>query len=165
MDSTSPPDTFDFAAPVLRRADGMRSHYIPLPLAVNHALADVRRVECVINGHSVNRGIISFGDGERGLIVGQDLLRSLGARLGDLVTVSLWPDPAPDRVDLPEEFEAVLAQDEEAAERFRSMSPGKQRSLASYVTGAKRTETRLRRAFELAEKLRTHTLYGDQRPG
>jgi hypothetical protein len=36
-----------------------------------------------------------------------------------------------------------------------------QRSIASYVTSAKRQETRIKRALELAHKLKTYTLYGD----
>jgi hypothetical protein len=36
--------------------------------------------------------------------------------------------------------------------------------MAGYVTGAKREETRIKRALEMAYKLRTHTLYGDLHP-
>jgi uncharacterized protein YdeI (YjbR/CyaY-like superfamily) len=58
----------------------------------------------------------------------------------------------------------ALEQDEEAAARFYAMTRGRQRSLASYVTSAKREETRVKRAVELAHKLRTRTLYGDLHP-
>ncbi|MEO0973902.1 MAG: YdeI/OmpD-associated family protein, partial [Pseudomonadota bacterium] len=64
-----------------------------------------------------------------------------------------------------EEPFAVLAEDEEAATRFETFTPGKQRSLAHHVTSAKRTETRERRAYELARKIRTYTLHGDTPPG
>ena len=42
------------------------------------------------------------------------------------------------------------------------MTPGRQRGLAYYITSAKTTDTRLKRALEIAHKLRTHTLYGDR---
>ena len=48
-----------------------------------------------------------------------------------------------------------------AAARFASLTPGRQRSLAYYVDSAKRDATRIRRALDLAHKLKTHTLYGD----
>ena len=93
--------------------------------------------------------------------MGQVVLRDIGARLGGTVTVVLQPDPDPDSIDLGEELTVVLEQDEQAAARFDSMSPGRRRSLAYYVTSAKRVDTRIRRALDLAHKLKTRTLHGD----
>lgn len=154
---------YHFAAPVLRQDSGFKQHYIPVPPEIADELlaASGRRVIAVLNGHAARRAIQSSGDGERFLLLGIPLLRDIGARFGDTVTVTLRSDPEPDRIDLGEEFEAVLEQDEEAAARFYAMTPGRQRSLAYYVTSAKRSETRISRALELAKKLRTHTLYGD----
>ena len=156
-----------FLAPILRLPDGMRFHYLPLPMDVAEAFlaAGVRRVLATINGHTVGRGIQGRHDGERYLILGQALLRDLGVALGDMVPVELIPDPNPDDVDLPEALVAALDQDEEAATRFYGMTPGKRRSLAHYVSSAKRPDTRIRRALELAHKLRTFTLHSDKKSG
>ena len=116
------------------------------------------------NGTPVSRGIIRNRHGERFLYLSRDLLRDIGAGAGDTVEVEVRPDPAPERVDLGEELAAALEQDEEAAARWATFTPGLQRSMASYVTSAKRVETRIKRALELARKLRTHTLYGDLHP-
>lgn len=154
---------YHFAAPVLRQQTGLKQHYVPLPVEVADELkaAGVRRVIATLNGRPVSRGVQGNRDGERFVLLSNVLLREIGARLGDIVTVDLKPDPEPDRIELGEEFTAVLEQDEEAAARFYAMTPGLQRSLAYYVTSAKRTETRIARALELAQKLRTRTLYGD----
>jgi hypothetical protein len=154
---------YAFAAPLLRHADGMRQHYLPLPAEVADALAaaGVRRVVGTLNGHPVSRGVQGRKDGERFLLLGQDLLREIGVTYGETVFAVLRPDPEPDRVELPQEFAAALAADPEAAARFHAMTPGRQRSLAYYAGSAKRPETRQARALELAHKLRTHTLYGD----
>ncbi|MEM8488954.1 MAG: YdeI/OmpD-associated family protein, partial [Bacteroidota bacterium] len=70
-------------------------------------------------------------------------------------------DPDPDHVELGEELEEVLAMDEEAAARFYSFTPGKRRGLAHHVNSAKREATRIKRALEIAHKVRTYTLYDD----
>ena len=115
-----------------------------------------------LNGYRISRGIQGRKDGERYLMLGRAILREMGADYGDMVTVSLEPDPEPDRIELGEEFKAALDQDPEAADRFFSFPPSRQRGLAYYVNTAKRVETRISRALEVAKKLRTYTLYGDE---
>ena len=95
--------------------------------------------------------------------MGVALLKELGLQYGDEIEVELCPDPDPDFVDLGEEFTEVLELDEEAAERFYGFTVGKKRGLAHYVNSAKRSETRIKRALEIAHKLKTYTLYGDKK--
>ena len=155
---------FHFAAPVLRLETGMKMHYLPIPSEMASVLKDrnIRRVIGTLNGVQVNRGIMGSKDGDCYLILGRSLLRDIGVILGDTIEAELEEDPNPNQVEIGEEFEAVLEDDQPAAHRFYNMTPGKQRSLAHYVTSAKRVETRIKRALELAYKLRTYTLYGDK---
>ena len=159
-------EAYHFAAPVLRLETGMKMHYVPLPMDMAQELNErkIRRLIGTLNGFPVRRGVQGRKDGEQYLVLGRSLLRDIGVIEGDTVIAELQIDPDPDFVDLGEEFEAVLADDEDAARRFYAMTPGKRRSLAHYVTSAKRVETRIKRALELAYKLRTYTLYGDKRP-
>lgn len=162
-----PAGEFHFAAPVLRLETGMRMHYLPIPedMAAMLRERNVRRVIGTLNGVQVNRGVMGNKDGDCYLILGRSLLRDIGVILGDTIEAELEEDPNPNHVTLGEEFEAVLEDDEAAATRFYTMTPGKQRSLAHYVTSAKRVETRIKRALELAYKLRTYSLYGDKASG
>lgn len=155
-----------FAAPVLRMEDGMAFHYIPVPRDVARQIvtAGSRRVLATINGVVVDRAIQGGKEEDPYIVLGLAILRSVNAALGDVVIVELAPHPDPSAVELGEELEAVLAMDEEAAARFFAMTPGRQRGYAYYVTSAKRVETRIKRALDLAHKLRTHTLYGDLNP-
>jgi len=154
---------FSFASPVLRQEGGFRYHYVPLPMDVGEALhsAGVRRLLTTLNGHPVSRAVQGRADGEQFLIVGQALMRDIGAGLGDMVSITLEPDPNPDVIDICSELQEALDQDEAAAKRFNSMPLGARRSLAYYADSAKRPETRLKRAYELAYKLSSYTLYGD----
>ena len=156
------PDAHAFLAPVLVHETGFRQHYLPLPADVDDALRaeKVRRVIATLNGLTVRRGIQSRKASGRHLALSRDLMRQIGVTYGDLVEVELAADPDPDHVELGE-LAAALAADPEAKARFDAFTPGKQRSLAHYVTSAKRPETRESRAEELATKLRTRTLYSD----
>lgn len=157
-------EEYRFDAPVLRTESGMINHYLPVPDEVGSALWDagVRRVIAVLNGKEFRRALTGRSDGTRCLIVGGPILRAIGATFGDMVAVLLRADPDPDRVDIPDEFLAVLEEDAEARTRFREMTPGMQRSLCLHVASAKREDTRIKRALELAYKLRTKTLHSDR---
>lgn len=159
---------FDFPAPVLKDESNPKwtFHYIPIPPDVADALVEnqSRRVILTVNGKTANRYMYQHRDGEFRLILGLSTLRDLGHRPGDVLMASLHPDPDPDSVEVPAEFEEALAEHPTARRRFDEWTPGKRRSLVSYITQAKRPETRMKRAFELAYKLETYTLHGDKKP-
>ncbi|MCP5539053.1 MAG: DUF1905 domain-containing protein [Akkermansiaceae bacterium] len=156
-----------FTSRVERLDDGMRFHVIPVPDPVAEAFREAghRRAIVEIGGHAFNRAILNSATAGWHLVLGQAELKAAGVGLGDPVAVRLTPDPEPDRVEVSEEFRAVLEQDPGAAARWHGMTPGRQRSLAVHLNGAKSSRARLRRALDIAEKLRTHTLHGDRPPG
>lgn len=162
--SPSTDDEFVFVTAVDRLNHSFGFHYLRVPDEVADALiaSGSRRVIATINGFEVKRALQSSREAGQIIVVGLSILKEAGVELGHPVEVVLWPDPEPDRIDLCEEFETVLEQDPEAAERFFDMTPGMQRSIAMYANSAKRVETRIKRALELAHKLRTRTLHGDR---
>lgn len=157
---------FDFAAPVLPPGGGtMGMAYVPLSLGPATALlaAGTRRVRGLLQSEPFSRALHGATPQTLHLRFGKTVLRGIGKAQGDWVEVELWPDPDPDRVDVPPELAAALAADDEARERFEGMTPGKRRSLCHHVATAKRPETRTSRAADLARKLRTYTLHSDKR--
>jgi len=162
------PPIFEFPAPILKRdAVGfLAHHYMPLPPEIAEELIEsgTKRVILRIAGREANRAIHRSKNGEYHLVLGTTVLRSLRIDLGDVVIAELRSDPNPDQIDLPPEFEEALDQDPEASARFFGFTPGKRRSVATYIDQAKRPETRIKRALEMAHKLRTYTLYGDTPP-
>ena len=153
-----------FTATVVRLETGMRYHALPVPddVASKFKAAGVRRLIAVINGHTCKRALQNHADGGSFLIVGGDLLKTCGLKLRSTATVSLTPDPEPDALDMPEAFALVLEQDDEARARWETFPVGRQRSLLHYISSAKQEATQIKRAWELAEKIRMHTLYGDK---
>jgi hypothetical protein len=142
----------------------MRYHYLPVPNDIGDSFRarGVERVIATINGFRCRRALVSDGIGGLMIIAGRQLLRDAKVAPGDVVPMIIEPDPEPKVIDLSEEFEAVLALDEEAASRFAALTVGQRRGLAHYLSSAVRPETRLKRAQEVATKLRTYTLYGDR---
>lgn len=151
-----------FAGPVLRTDGGMRMHYVPIPAEVDDALSDARIVVGTLGEVPFRRAVHGRGDGTPKLLFGKAVLKRAGLAFGDTAFVELSAAPDPDAVHLPEELTVALAQDREASARFETFTPGRRRSLGIYVDQAKRPATRERRALELCEKIRTHTLHGDR---
>ena len=154
-----------FTSTVVRLETGMRYHALPVPdaVAAKFKTAGVRRLIATINGHTCKRALQNHADGGSFFIVGGDLLKTCGLKLRSVATVSLAPDPEPDDLDMPDAFALVLEQDPAARERWNTFPIGRRRSLLHFITSAKQEATQIKRAWELAEKIRTHTLYGDKR--
>lgn len=157
--------TARFVAEIVRLDSGLRHHILPVPEAVaaRFKAARVTRLVGTVNGQPIRRALQSDGDGGHFLLFGQDALAELGLRRGSRVAVELKPDPKPATIELPEEFAAALATDDAARTRWATFTPGLQRSLMHWVTSAKQEPTRIRRALELARKIRTRTLHSDRR--
>jgi uncharacterized protein YdeI (YjbR/CyaY-like superfamily) len=68
----------------------------------------------------------------------------------------------PNKLVIPEELEAVLAQDAEATEIWNTFTQGYQRSLVYYITSVKNIDSRIKRAFEIVEKSKMRALSGQK---
>ena len=142
-------------------------HCLPVPpaIAAEMKVRRLRRLTGTLNGRPFNLALHGrAGEEERILLLSRQTLRDLKAGPGDAITVVCEPDAAPDEVALPEELAEVFDQEPEAAGRFHALTPGRRRSLVHYVSSAKGVDTRIKRALDLAYKLRTNTLYGDLNP-
>lgn len=151
-----------FHTPIEIYEKGMTRHVAFFPDEVVKQLDIKANTRLIINagGKDYRLAAISNGEGQFFIHLSQSMRRETG------IKDSLRPfefkvnlDPNPTDIGLPEEFEVALDQDEEALEVFNSLKPGMQRSLCHYVNSAKRIDTRIKRALELAEKLRTRTLH------
>ena len=152
-----------FSSKVVRLDSGIRYHAVPVPDAVAEKLtaSGSRRVLATIGGHTFRRGLMNHAEGDSYIVLGGDILKTCGLREGSAVDVALAPDPEPDSLEMPECFALVLEQDAEARARWETFPIGRRRSLLHYITGAKQEATRIKRSWDLAEKIRTRSLYGD----
>lgn len=154
-----------FTATVVRLDTGMRYHTLPVPDPVADAWkqAGIRRLVGTVNGHPIKRALQNHADGGSFIILGLDTLKEAGLKRGSTALLELTPDPEPDTLDIPEVFTLVLEQDDAARARWETFPLGRRRSLLHYITSAKQEATQIKRAWDLAEKIRTHSLYGDKK--
>ncbi len=141
---------------------GMTRHVAFIPDEVVKQL-DIKansRLIVYAGRHQYRLAAISNGEGQYFIHLSQSLRRETGIRESlRPLEFELELDPNPTDIGLPEELEVALDQDDEALKVFNTLTNGMQRSLCHYVNSAKRIETRIKRALELAEKLRTRTLH------
>jgi hypothetical protein len=155
---------FRFTAQAVWLDQGMPFHALPVPadIAAAWKKAKVRRLVGTVNGHPIKRALMNHADGGSFIIVNRDFMKTAGIGLKTPATLAFKPDPAPEKPDIPEEFLAVLNQDTAARKRWDTFTPGRQRSLLVYITGARTEPTRIKRSLDLARMIRTHSLYGDK---
>lgn len=110
-------------------------------------------VHGTINGEPF-RGTVSKGEGVHRMPVKKAFLDRIGVAKGDVVEVAMEIDTEPRPIDVPDELRAVLAKDPSLGRIFDAMPPSLRRAWATYVGGAKRPETRARRARKAPDGIR-----------
>lgn len=136
---------------------------IVIPEAVVNQLPKGRvRVEGTLNGAPFALAVQHMKEGARYFSVSAPLRKAARIRVGDSLKVS-FKLVDPDKLDVPEELEALLAQDEKAKEVWDQFTMGYQRSLIHYITSVKNVDSRIKRSIELLEKAKARQLHGQQR--
>lgn len=100
-------------------------------------------------------------DGSRYFSISAGLRREAKLGSGDPVKVRFWVVDN-DKVDVPEELQAVLDQDLEAMKTWKSFTPAWQRGLAHYVNSVKNIDSRIKRAIEIMEKAKYGQLHAQK---
>ncbi len=147
--------SFSFEARLAEYKDMLVSTVVEIPIDVVKKLPAGRvRVEGKLNQVPFNLAIQSKKNGTKYLSVSQAMRKSAGVKPGDKVKVSfVLVDP--DKLDLPEEMEAVLAQDDEGAKKWNKLTVGLQRSLVHYINSSKNVDVRIERALFLINKVKS----------
>ncbi|MDF2157636.1 YdeI/OmpD-associated family protein [Algoriphagus sp. CAU 1675] len=88
------------------------------------------------------------------LLINQDLIKSLHLEQGISIQVKLEKDNSEFGHEVPEEFEVLLDQDKEGNDFFRTLTPGKQRSLIYLVSKVKNPESRMKKSLAILHHLK-----------
>jgi hypothetical protein len=133
--------------------DGYMKHHVEIPAGWCQDAVAGTRVEGTLDGTRFSRVITVGSEGQRLLRFGRDWLRTADIELGDLVALQLRVDPDPDRVEVPEELAAALAEHPELEHRWESLTPGRRRTLVHPIERARRPDTRARRVRAVLDEL------------
>ena len=109
-------------------------------------------IKVTINGYVYRTTIAVYG-GKSYIGVRREVREAAGEAVGDQLVVGLEYDAELRTVDLPPELQAALKADPSAARRFEALSYTHKKELVSWVTSAKRAETRQRRLVQALEML------------
>ena len=99
------------------------------------------------------KGALMPTAGRRYLVVPKGLMRERGLGVEDEVEVR-FSLTDPDAVDIPEALCLAVHAENEIADAWDALTPGKQRALAYRVDSAKRADTRDKRVAEIVSTLR-----------
>jgi hypothetical protein len=134
----------------------LNMHYIYVP--AKHALRAggiKQRLLCTVNSVlTFSCGMMPLKEGNMFIMLNKKRMKALGVENGDSIEVLLEPDHSKFGMEMPEELAEVLRQDREAGNRFRNLSPGKQRNIIYYVSQVKNTQKRIDRALLLLGNLK-----------
>lgn len=120
------------------------------------------RVKGTFNGAPFALAVQHLKDGSRYFAVSAPLRKAAGIDLGDKVAVA-FKTVDPDNVEIPEELEAVLAQDDRAREAWDKLTKGYQRGLIHYVTSVKNIDSRISRAIDTLNRAKAGMLQGQKK--
>lgn len=127
---------------------------IPKEVSQHFIKGNDRRVICTINDtERVHSGLMPL-DGQHYILVNKALREKLGLSLGSKVKLELEKDLSEYGMEMPEPLQVLLDQDEEGAQFFHALTPGKQRSLIYIVSKVKNTDSQLNKALAILQHLK-----------
>ena len=132
--------------------------WVEIPLDVREEFGTGGRVAVVatFDGEPYRGSIAPMGGGVHVLGIRKEIRAKLGKGIGDEVELVLRRDTEPRTVEPPAELAAAFAESPEAKRTYDGLSYTHRREYAEWVGGAKKSETRERRARKTIEKLLTN---------
>jgi hypothetical protein len=116
------------------------------------------RAEGTINKTSFALGVQYKKDGKRFFVVSLVLRKAARINMGDRVDVK-FKLVDPEKVDLPEELEAVLAQDDAGLIAWKKITAGVQRGIIHYILSTKNIDLRIKRSIQMVNRAKAGTLH------
>lgn len=114
-----------------------------------------RRAAVLVSvGDSTARLRLAVMGGQNCIGLSKAARHALGVQIGDVVTARIGLDTLPREVELPADLAAALAEDPEVQRRFEELAFTHRKEFASWVSEAKRPQTRERRVAQTLEMVR-----------
>src|SRR2546425_7598297 len=148
-------DRYKFEAR-LERPQGVGTWtYLALPLDQEKFLSTSSRVPVkgTIDGVRFRTSLLPSGAGGHFMVVKKEIRDMVGKSAGVRVKVSMERDTAPREVIIPEVVVRALRGNKDANARFNSLSYSHRKAYIEWVEGAKRDQTREKRAEKMVRML------------
>ena len=113
-----------------------------------------RRVAGTINGVPFRTSLFPAGNtGAQILLINKRMQAAAHAHLGDQASFTLWPDLADRPCELPAELLSAFGGDKPLHRWTLALSDSMRREIGKWIDEAKSSETRAKRATQMAERL------------
>ena len=125
---------------------------VPFDTAEAFGTRRSERVSAEYDGFRADSNIVSIGAGPV-LGIHKATRKAIGKDVGDTVQIRFAADSRPRTVDVPAELARALGRSPEAEVRYGALSFTHRGEFAQWVGGAKKVDTRMRRADKAVEML------------
>lgn len=131
-------------------------YHIPVPVAVAELMMDEnhRRVLIWIKSEGPFHMALMKSKDYWYVLVNQEMRKKYELDESNTFSVRIERDHSEFGHDVPEELQVLLDQEEEGNYYFRSLTPGKQRSLIYIVTTVKNPESRMKKSLAIIHHLK-----------
>ena len=113
-----------------------------------------RRILCTINGNTPYQCALMHIEGGYYILVNNQIRKKLRVEEGDEISVSIEKDTSEFGHEVPESFEALLAQDDEGRSYFEALTMGKQRGLIYIVGKVKNVDSQIAKGLAIMHHLK-----------
>jgi len=139
--------------------EGLYMLHLKVPDKIYKALTKdgKKRVICTIDeNEEFHAGFMPDGQGGNFIMLSKPKLKKFKLELGQTVNVILEKDNTKYGMKMPEEFEEVLASDNEGEAYFENLTDGKKRSLIYLVSSVKNTDKRISKSLTILDHLKVN---------
>ncbi|KRQ87844.1 hypothetical protein ABG79_00009 [Caloramator mitchellensis] len=138
----------------IKKAEGVNGAYVEIPFDVEEIFGAKRvKVKARFNEKEYRGSIVSMG-GCYMIGITQAIRKEIGKDIGDLITVEIEKDEDERVVEIPEDFEKLLDENPKAKEFFNKLSYTNKKEYITWITSAKKEETRKNRIEKTIELLK-----------
>lgn len=132
------------------------SLYLPIPGWAVESMTQgkMTRAIATVNEVSFPCALRPQKDGNYCITLSKEKVKKMKLVEGLRVIVYVEPDLSEYGFPIPEEFDELMQQDPAVKEMFDRLNPGQRRGWLYYISSGKSVDTRIKRALEIAEKLR-----------
>jgi len=142
-----------FTAKILDAGSG--GAYVEVPFDVEAAFGLRRpKVKAMIEGVPYRGTLTRMGTECHILGIRKEIREQLGRTFGDEITITIEPDTEPRLIEIPEDLMKGLKKDKEAKTLFDKLSYTHQKEYVTWITEAKKEETRQNRIAKTIEMLK-----------
>ena len=145
--------TYKFEA-IIQQVENKDATFIEIPFDVEKEFGDKRvKVKAKFDNVDYRGSIVRMGMPCFMIGLTKEIRKKIGKGIGDTVSVEIEKDEEERIVEIPIEFESMLNKNNNAKEFYGSLSYSQKKKYITWITSAKKEETKIKRMNEALLKL------------